>query len=374
MNTRLWRMSAGLGCLFVAVAGGQAPVITSFHSNGGLTWTNSVNSNSMYRVEWASQLDGPWYQTFQNIHTIDAKKYTNFAVAVPMFYRVVMVTNRSPRGMVWVEQGEFVMGDSLDGWPSELPVHTNFISGFWMDEAPVTKMKWDEVYLWATNNGYAFDNSGTGKTNTHPVYWVNWYDSVKWCNARSQKEGLTPCYYTGEDLLTVYKSGQLVLSNSWVNWSVNGYRLPTEAEWEKAARGGRQGLRFPCGDTIDHGAANYRANTNFVYDKGPTQGPNPAFLEGSTPYTSPCGFFGSNGYGLRDMEGNMLGWCWDRYASYSASYATDPHGPDTPSVTNRVARGGSWDALSSFTRCSCRSSNAAGSAFDWIGLRCVRGQ
>jgi len=108
------------------------------------------------------------------------------------------------------------MGDTHGvGYPDELPVHTNFISGFWMDAMEVTKAKWSEVYNWAITNGYLFSNVGSGKTNNHPVHTVNWYDCVKWCNARSQKEALTPCYYIDPIHFNLYKTGDFNVSNSW---------------------------------------------------------------------------------------------------------------------------------------------------------------
>ena len=84
---------------------------------------------------------------------------------------------------------------------------------------------------------------------------VNWYDCVKWCNARSQQEGLTPVYYTDAGLTQVYTNGET--TTVYANWTANGYRLPTEAEWEKAARGGLSGQRFPWGNTITESQANY---------------------------------------------------------------------------------------------------------------------
>ena len=359
MMAKRLTMAVGIAAMLAGstLASAQSTVI-ALGGNGQLTWTNGVNTNALYRLEWASKPGGPWHSfTFQPIHTIDAHRNTSFAVAVPMFYRVVMSTNQPPAGMVWIDGGEFAMGDNLEnGEPDEAPLHTNFVSGFWMDEMEVTKAKWDEVYTWATNHGYAFDHAGSGKTNDHPVQTVNWYDCVKWCNARSQKEGLTPCYYTSGALSSVYTQRQVNVSNDWVNWSANGYRLPTEAEWEKAAQGGRQGRLFPWGgDTISHSQANYRSTNLYSYDISPTRGLHPAYTNGGTPYTSPAGSFAANGYGLHDMAGNVWEWCWDWYENYSAEYQTDPRGP--ASGSRRVRRGGSWSSEADALRCTVRNNS-----------------
>jgi formylglycine-generating enzyme required for sulfatase activity len=347
---------------------GQGPVITSFQGNGQLSWTNVVNSNALYRVEWAAQADGPWQRNFDNIGSMDGRSATAFTVSVPMFYRLVMATNPPPTGMVWIDGGDVELGQT----GIETPVHTNFISGFWMDENEVTYGKWKEVYSWAITNGYTFDNAGSGKTNNHPVQTVNWYDCVKWCNARSQKEGLTPCYYIDPIYFNLYKTGDMDISNAWVNWSANGYRLPTDAEWEKAARGGRQRRLFPWGgDTIQHARANYNAATNlFGYDTSPTQGHHPDF-QTEWPYTSPVGCFPGNGYGLHDMAGNVFEWCWDWSAGYSASYQTDPRGP--VSGTQRVVRGGSWNYYAFNARCAYRAGGDPDFEIEDRGFRCARG-
>jgi len=244
----------------------------------------------------------------------------------------------APDGMAMIPAGPFQMGDSLDGGGG---VHTVQVSGFYMDKYEVTKGLWDDVKTWALAHGYTFDNAGSGKAANHPVHTINWYDMVKWCNARSEKEGRVPAYYTSAAQTTVYRTGQVSVQNDWVKWKA-GYRLPTEAEWEKAARGGASGQRYPLGNTITHSQANYYSSSVYAYDISPTRGYHPSYNDGVNPYTSPVGSFAPNGYGLYDMAGNVWEWCWDWYwyGSYSSGSQTDPRGPTSGS--GRVVRGGGW--------------------------------
>ena len=249
-------------------------------------------------------------------------------------------------GMALIPDGSFTMGNCMnpsEGGPDELPLHTVYVSAFYMDKYDVTKALWDNVYNWATNYGYSFDFGATGKATNHPAQNMTWYDAVKWCNARSEKEGKTPAYYTDAGLSVRYRTGQVA---PYVNWS-SGYRLPTEAEWEKAARGGASGQRFPWGNTISWSQANYftRSPGYYSYDLNSTSGFDPTFSNGLYPYTSPVGYFAPNGYGLYDMAGDVWQWCWDWYASgwYTNALATqpDPRGPS--SGLYRMLRGGGWD-------------------------------
>jgi formylglycine-generating enzyme required for sulfatase activity len=254
--------------------------------------------------------------------------------AVPRrFFRLALGgASPVPEGFALITSGAFEMGGGYN------PVHSVQVSAFYIAKHEVTKALWDDVRAWGVSHSYMDLPVGTGKAANHPVTWVSWYMAIKWCNARSQKEGLTPCYTVSG---ATYKTGD---SDAVVcNWSANGYRLPTEAEWEKAARGGMSGKRFPWGDTISHSQANYFSSDFYSFDVSPTRDNHPSSTANGQPYTLPVGSFAPNGYGVYDMAGNMCEWCWDRYAEYSATSQIDPHGASSGSY--RVYRGGDWDSF-----------------------------
>jgi formylglycine-generating enzyme required for sulfatase activity len=328
----------------------------------------------------------------------------------------------TPPGMVLIPTGTFQMGNCMDpneGHSDELPVHAVNLDAFYMDTYTVTNAQYAAALNWAYAQGGSITvtsgvvyqyNSGTsypycsttsapagspdygefsritwngttfgatsGKEN-HPMVLASWYGSVAYANWRSAMEGKPLCY----DLST---------------WTCNfgsGYRLPTEAEWEKAARGGVAGHRFPWSDadTIQHARANYYSDAGYSYDTSPTRGYHPLWAVGS-PCTSPVGFFagalqykvdwgwpgeptsyqtanGANGYGLYDMAGNVFEWCNDWYdgAYYSTSPPTNPHGPATG--TNRVLRGGSWSHDADHCRVARRGYSAPVGRYYHFGFR-----
>ncbi len=452
-----------------------------------------------------------------------------------------------------IEAGAFQMGVTSGDTDSDAPSVSVTTSSFYMAKYETTKGLWDEVRNWGWANGYDDLTVGFDTSADHPVGYIPWHEAVKWCNARSEKEGLTPCYtYTGTGVIwetinmnnadfdlgvsngpkgfdsptnvpgwTDLHPGSVIdsgvegpgawwgpydqyaafmstgdgaynlsshqiqegdqfnisffamwwnwtgaagrwkvtlfydnpsniigtylspsLGTSWspysttssiaatsasvghtlgilfesigggtaqmdevrlsvfrapvstargsiyrigkidyvnCDWSANGYRLPTEAEWEKAARGGVRGKRFPWGsDTISHSQANYKSSSSFSYDlSGSTNSYHPNYDDG-IKRTSPVGSFAANGYGLHDMAGNSAEWCWDRYmaSTYVAMEGVmDPRGPALDPNLNvlRVFRGGSSVSDSSQSRSAHRRTHTAGSLGVHLGFRLARG-
>ena len=276
-----------------------------------------------------------------------------------------VISTAPPPGFSLIPAGSFLMGNQNvapddQNLPGERS-HRVTLDGFYMAKFELTKAEWDEVHAWAVTHGYEFANPGTGKAPDHPVFAMNWQDAVKWCNAKTEKEGtgLTPCYTFDGTIFR--KGGGLLNSNHQLKYvqcdfAANGYRLPTEAEWEKAARGGQPALRFPWGNTISFELANYLslpADPILSYNEAPFVGYHPKYVEngGVTGNTAPVADFpgSDNGYGLRQMSGNVIEWCWDVYDGmyYSTGPSLNPRGPDPYLFTlygvgmYRVVRGGS---------------------------------
>ncbi len=349
----------------------NGPRITSaVWTNGAfsLVWTNS-GTNAVTIERSTSLASGSWTAIGSN-NLAGTHSDTNTPVG-SAFYRLRMVTGgASTTNMSLIPAGSFEMGNSMgpiEGDFAELPVHTVSVSAFYMDQYEVTKALWDEVANWAATTGYDISAASVdGKAANHPVYFVTWHEAVKWCNARSEKEGLTPCYTVGG---AVMKTGT---SDPDCNFAVSGYRLPTEAEWEKAARGGLSGQRFPWGDTISHSQANYYSQRFVSYDVSPTRELHPTYATGDYPYSSPVGSFAANWYGLYDMAGNMWEWCWDWYSEsyYASSPSSDPRGPSSGSY--RVVRGGNWNDYAYDARSAGRNSYFPDFSRDTHGFRCAR--
>ena len=331
------------------------------------------------QIQWKTNLNQGAWMVLTNLVVAQSPYWFNDVTTPPASTRFYRIAVAAPVGMALIPGGSFTMGNCMDtneGAADELPLHTVNVIPFYMDTNLVSYALWQQVYQWAITNGYSFDNPGSSEATNQPVQTLFWYDCVKWCNARSEKEGLVPAYYTSVAQTNVYRTGQTNLQSAWVKWNA-GYRLPTEAEWEKAARGAVSGHRFPWSDadTINWSRANYYASPGSPsYDVNPTAGYDTNFPSVINIFTSPVGSFAPNGYGLYDMAGNLWEWCWDWYNSgyYSLSPATDPRGAASGSY--RVQRGGSWGYYASATRCASRLGTVAPNYASVVsGFRCVRG-
>lgn len=193
-----------------------------------------------------------------------------------------------PLAMVEVQGGTLASSNDLDG---------TVVASFKIGRYAVTLEQWDSVKTWANANGYTIDAAaGTGCAADHPVVEVNWQDALIWLNAKSEMEGLTPVYYINGEIL---RSGTLF---SEQRIGENGYRLPLEAEWEFAARGGvlTNGYTYAGSDDWDA--------VGWFWDNGA----NPTCSTAHGRGTFPVGQKAPNELGLYDMSGNTWEWCFER--------------------------------------------------------------
>jgi formylglycine-generating enzyme required for sulfatase activity len=230
---------------------------------------------------------------------------------------------------------------SEDGGSDEKPVHTVTVKSFYMSKYEVTQKEWREV-MGTDPSKFKGDNL--------PVEQVSWYEAIDYCNRRSQKEGLTPAYFGNS------------LEDISCNWKANGYRLPTEAEWEYAAKGK---------DMQPQQAANVFSLSAVQSTSKSSLGDVAWYGGNSGSTTHPVGTKLPNGFGLYDMLGNVWEWCWDWYGSDGTSAGTDPTGPGAG--TYRVARGGGWNNSAGDVRAAYRFANTPSARDIPFGFRVVRG-
>jgi formylglycine-generating enzyme required for sulfatase activity/TolB-like protein len=238
-----------------------------------------------------------------------------------------------PEGFVLVEGGTFTMGspsNEPDRGSDEGPQRQVTVKSFYMGKHEVTQREWQELM---GNNPSKF------RGDNLPVEQVSWFEAVEYCNKRSVKEGLTPCYRGSGNSITC-------------DWSANGYRLPTEAEWEYAAKGGNKNF------------------LTYLYSGSNSAGAVAWYDGNSGSTTHVVGTKAANDLGIYDMSGNVWEWCWDWYGGYGSGSQTDPAGPSAGS--NRVIRGGSGGNGARNVRSSYRYNFGPSSRSNNLGFRLVR--
>ena len=276
---------------------------------------------------------------------------------MPALARELVADRRGAIGeFVRVPGGTFQMGSPAGAWASqdrERPVRSVTVSGFYMSRHPVTQREWRELMGTTVRQqrDMAERDQGwgglSGEGDNHPMYNVSWFEAIEFANRKSLRAGLTPAY----TISWVWDGERHVQTVTW-NRNANGYRLPTEAEWEFAARGG-------------HGSPG-----NFMFSGSNTAGDVAWYGGNCGGGTRPVGTRQPNALGLYDMSGNVWEWVYDRWGAYPNMAQTNPAGPAAGGI--RVRRGGSWF----FTPASARSATRVGSIPDnrseFIGFRVVR--
>ncbi|MBN1970902.1 MAG: SUMF1/EgtB/PvdO family nonheme iron enzyme [Candidatus Delongbacteria bacterium] len=272
----------------------------------------------------------------------------------------IKIDNNIP-GMIFVEGGTFQMGDHFgEGLASELPVHDVTLSDFYIGKYEVTQEEWQTV-MTGNTNGISTTPSNFLGLNL-PVEQVSWYDVIVFCNRRSIQEGLMPCYtILGEYNPDLWGAVPTSTDSTWngivCNIFAEGYRLPTEAEWEYAARGGIHHI-----DDLRYAGCHEGSElANYAW-----------YGSNSGSQTHDVGTKLPNQLGIYDMSGNVWECCWDWYGGnyYSSSPNNNPLGPDIG--TDRVVRGGSWFNDASRSRVAARDDDTPDYKYSNSGFRLAK--
>lgn len=252
-------------------------------------------------------------------------KTFNMMILFTVLFSNLLLANK--KKLIFVKGGTFEMG-STNGLENEKPVHSVSLKSFYIGKYEVTQIEYKTIMG---------ENPSMFKGDSLPVVKVSWWDAIKYCNKKSRKEAKTPCYNV--------QTGKC-------NYKANGYRLPTEAEWEYAAKGGikSRGYKYSGSDTID-GVSWHYENSGGQPHKVGTKKPNEL--------------------GIYDMSGNVFEWCNDNWNgnNYSSQIRYNPKG--SPVGSDRIRRGGCYFSMISHQRSAFRFWHKATSRFNNTGFRVI---
>ena len=302
-----------------------------------LTWTDNSNGEQEFKIDRMVGSTGTWMTDYVSVaENISTWTDTGLTTGTTYYYKIranyssyyssytneTYATPSPSLCMIYIPIGSFSMG--LDGGITN-PVHTvNITRPYYLSKYELTQKEWFTIMESPVANQ-------TKDGDYLPMtYSFSWYSILKYCNLRSLAEGLTPCYsISGSTDPSIWGPVPTSASTAWnaagCNFNANGYRLPSEAEWEYAARY-NDGRSYPWGNTLpDSALCNYNSNVGT------------ATVVGSYP-------IGNSSLGLCDMAGNAQEWVWDKFEIYPTTTQTDPIGPSSTLFNYRVIRGGNWSS------------------------------
>jgi formylglycine-generating enzyme required for sulfatase activity len=337
-------------CTILAPAEGAAFELGSVIQFRGSATDAECDTLSGLDLTWSSSLDGPFghERVFSSdglsagLHTISliAEDCTGLSDTASIALTIEEPADPITPAMVWIEPGSFTMGSPWGEWSRESDEEEHSVTlteGFYICSTEVTEAQWINVMGSSPSFYRGCDDC--------PVQWLSWFEATEFCNAKSLFDGLEPVYdVQGTEVSRIE--------------GANGYRLPTEAEWEYAYRAGSS-------------SAFYNGPISHTLCDDPLLSEIAWYCQGGEFPVHAVGLKEPNAWGLYDMSGNVREWCWDWYGDYPRDPVTDPQGSESGVV--RVFRGGGWDDHAAGCRAAERNSAFPVHRYTNLGLRLVSG-